>query len=667
MMRAPLLIAPPLLIAMSFGGTATPDRRSELLAEGRIDSMEVNTAGEIWFGTALGKVYLSRDWNRTWTEAAVPVRSDPTGISIFSDNISQVRFFDARRGIVVGYLGDAHNVIYRTADGGATWTTVNLPSSLWVYEARTTKEGLGWLVGSSGELLFSADFGATWSSLTAPFDQVSRSYSVDFASRSLGVIGSLHGALKITRDGGRSWRSIKSPSESRLIKCGETRVSARLLGNLIVVAQCDATFYRPISMKAPWSELRVGSNRVVDFEPTGQGLTAVTSDLAVVRCSDDLSRCAPTGFRLTASPVDIASGAGKVVFLDTTSKVSVLDGETFESSRMFRSGKGPDPILARDRESEASLWGISSYFLYHTDDAGEMWERVTELPSRVNGVAIQASGDVLIWSRHGYVTRWNRRAGRLESVPGLDGLDIVGLFRRKDLWLVYGGLQHQTTQRIEVARTYFSGQFAGSADHGFVAASTDGGQTWRVVDEWKDGGVQQIFLGDDGTLTLLSWLCAVRRGRLELDATGGPTASLQTILPATEKNRQSVPYVEEAHLLDFLSGPVGWVRGWTHHRGDFLFRSDDGGRTWQPADPATRRVDRLHRLGNGTWLGLTPPGEISRWTGDRFVPLRKFEREITSSLVDATGRLLLQLDGGELWSYDQDTGEWRRLSPASGS
>src|SRR2546425_9805890 len=116
------------------------------------------------------------------------------------------------------------------------------------------------------------------------------------------------------------------------------------------------------------------------------------------------------------------------------------------------------------------------------------------------------------WNRHGYNARWSPQRLRVEAIPELDCLDIVGMFRRDDLWVVYGGMQYETTRRIEVARTYFSGQFAGSVDHGFVAVSTDGGGHWAVVDRWKDGGVQELFLGDDNTLTLLSWLCAVRRG-----------------------------------------------------------------------------------------------------------------------------------------------------------
>jgi len=320
------------------------------------------------------------------------------------------------------------------------------------------------------------------------------------------------------------------------------------------------------------------------------------------------------------------------------------------------------PIRERDRGSDGAFWGISQFFLYRSSDAGLTWKRQVELPRAVDGVAVQASGEILLWDRHGYVTRWNPRSGRLLSVPGLDGLDIVGLFRRGDLWLAYGGMQYQATQRIEVARTYFSGQFSGSADHGYVAVSSDGGGTWHVVDEWKDGGVQTLFLGEDDSLTLLSWLCAVRRGHLIVDQAGRPTASLDTILPANENTWHRVPYVERAHAFDFLGGTEGWLRGWTHHLGDFLFHTVDGGKTWERADLVKRLPDQLYRLGNGSWLGLIPPHEFQIWKEGGFVPFRRFPEEIKWTVVDATGSLVLQLDNGQTWLLQPDARQWRLLS-----
>jgi photosystem II stability/assembly factor-like uncharacterized protein len=636
-----------------------PDLRPELKVDGRVDSIEVAPTGGIWFGTATGHVYVSRDWNRTWKEVSVPVRQW-SHATISYDNISQIRFFDADRAVISGYLGDSQNLIYRTADGGATWSPVTIPSSLWVYDLSTTPTGLGWLVGSDGSLLYSDDYGVSWKSLRPPFDQASRSESVHFVSRLLGIVGSHHGSLKLTEDGGKSWRRLRSPIETKATSCDYTGVRrVRIQGERVIVQQCESTFVRNLHGRAAWQPLKVEGKDVVSFELTSDDMVAVDSSLEVVRFSPDL-RVTRTGFRLEGYPLDITAGAGRVVFLDANLKLAVLNGDQWESSRMFgTAGSRRWPIDARDRGPDGNFWGISRFFLYKSADAGATWERQAEVPQPVEGVAMQDSGDVLVWNRHGFAARWVVAEHTLVPVAGLDGLDIVGLFRRGRLWAVYGGMQYQTTRRIEVARTYFSGQFSGSADHGFVAASTDGGQSWRVVDEWKEEGVQALFLGEDNTLTLLSWLGAIRRGRLTYDNNGQPTAALETILPATQETLDRVPYVEDAHVLYFPQGEQGWVKGWTHHLDDSLYYTSDGGRTWAKKDLALLQPERILRLQNGSWIGFVPPRTIDLWKDGSFASFRNFDRDIEWSFIDATGSLVLELEGGVTWILSGDSNEWR--------
>jgi photosystem II stability/assembly factor-like uncharacterized protein len=655
------------VVALCFLGApspaAEPDLRPELEVAGRIDSIEVSPLGDLWFGTLMGRVYRSRNWNESWEEVPVPVRQSK-GFSTDNDLISQVRFFDSVHGLMSGYIGEPTNLVYRTVDGGKTWVAVTLPSSLWVYDAQTSPEGLGWLVGSDGGLLFTEDFGATWSALNPPYDQEARSHSVHFTSRTEGVVASLHGGIKWTRNGGRSWKKIKTPSEIGLKTCEDARIeTARLFRGTLLINQCGELFTRTLLGQTSWKMLRAGDRPLLAYELFGDGLVAVASGFEIVKIGPDLKTIDPTGAHLEAFPIDIAAGSGKAVFLDATYKVSVLDAEGVRSSRMLGEGKAAVwPVFRMDRSQDGTFWGISDYFLYHSADVGATWERQVESPRNLDAVAIQRSGEIMMWSRHGYSARWSPGKSRMETIPELDGLDIVGLFRRGDLWLAYGGMQHETTRRIEVARTYFSGQFAGSADFGFVAVSTDGGSHWKVVDRWKDGGVQQIFLGEDNTLTLLSWLCAVRRGRLVLDGASGPTAQMETILPATNETRDKVPYVEHARLLDFTGGEIGWVKGWTHHLGDSVFHTTDGGRTWLKADASVSAADALYRLGGGGWLAFVAPVTIQVRRDGRFESLKTFDIKIDSLILDSTGSLVLKLENGELWLLPSSPGDWTRLN-----
>lgn len=60
-----------------------------------------------------------------------------------------------------------------------------------------------------------------------------------------------------------------------------------------------------------------------------------------------------------------------------------------------------------------------------------------------------------------------------------------------------------------------------------------------------------------------------------------PRRGSRPCLPATERTRRRVPYVERAFFVEFLAGREGWVAGWTHHLGNFAFRSTNGGRSWR--------------------------------------------------------------------------------------
>lgn len=642
------------------------DLRPELDPTGRIEGLAVSPSGELWFGTGSGHAYASFDFNRSWQEVAVTPRRDDPGppYSFDSDHLDRFRFFDEHRGLVAGYIGEAKDTVFRTSDGGRTWSPVGLPSNLWVYDAQVTAAGLAWLVGSTGEVLHSEDFGLTWRALTSPFDSSSRSHSVHFDSPQHGMVGALKDALAVTSDGGRTWRPVATPAQRELtgecVPDGRFE-KVRFLGERLVVEQCGAVYAALAGTDPAWSELRAGTRPLLGFELTPDGLVAVTADREIVFFDDELASVQATGYALGAAPRSIAVEGDRIAILENDGKVTVGENRAFRSSRMFGQGIAQTwPIVDLDRGPDGVLWGVSRFFVYRSEDAGRTWHRRAELPVAVAGCALTAAGDLLLWDSHGWVARWSPESGALRADSTLDGLDVVGLFRRGRLWLVYGGMQYETTRRIEVARTYFGGQFAGSVDYGFVAASVDGGNRWAVVDRWPDGGVQALFLGEDDTLTLLSYLCAVRRGPLVVDGPGAPEARLETVLAATERTRPGIPYVERAFFIEFLAGRKGWVTGWTHHLGNFAFRSTDGGRSWQQRPFEERPYEKLERLGGGTWAAIETQWVLTRSDG-RFVPSKRFEASIRWARIDAAGALLVELADRALWSLSADGATWRQL------
>jgi len=659
---------------------AAVDLRPELQPVGKVEHLGWTPGGNLWFGTEAGQVYVSRDGGHGWSEVAVSPRrarneQDHRAL-VDGDQISRVSFFDDRRGLALGYAHGRKESAYRTTDGGATWKALQLPKSLLVDDAQLTSKGRAWLVGFSGEVLTTKDYGATWRFLATPSHEDTSLNSVRFTSPATGVVAA--DSLYLTRDGGISWRHLPDPHAQGLAPdCDSTMVwKVRPWAGWLLAHQCERWFASPFpgtgsaegsaAETLRWRPFLVAGRQLLEVEPVGERLLAVTEDREIVFLDRALELAARPGFTLASPPIDIAVRENRIAILDRDEQVTLGENGSFARFAMLREGEtGRPDVFAFDRGADGTLWGVSPFFLYRSRDSGRTWERQAELPQPVHGVALRTSGEVLLWNKHGYAASYDPRTGAFSPVPGLEKLDVVGLFRRGGLWLVYGGLQQETAGRVEVIRAFSPGQFEGSAAEGFVAVSTDGGGRWQVIDHWEKSGPQALFLADDNTLTLLSWLGSVRRGKLTVDEQGRASASLSTVFKAD--GTYSTPYVQTALWLDFLAGDEGWVRGWVDHVGNFLFRSVDGGRSWLPGEPRKRSFSYLNRLGSGIWLAqeLPPRGaddqNLVRWDGKDFVPEKHFDARIRDAWTDSTGGLLVSLANDQLWWLDAAGVSWARL------
>jgi photosystem II stability/assembly factor-like uncharacterized protein len=644
-----------------------PDLRPELTMRADVRGISVSPAGVLWLTTFFSEVYRSDDGGRTWAEVKLPSIKAPD-LSWSGDHLDQVTFFDATRGMISGHIGTNPTGILLTAAGGGTWKAVPLPIEglFWVYDVQATADGHAWLAGSSGDVLASDDYGQTWRVLAKPFSEEQRAMSVWFDSPLLGAAGSMDdGAVAMTRDGGRTWSTFEAAKRSDVLRgCpghyGDSRVDrVRINAKRLIVAQCGGVFAASIETPRSWTAITAGGQPLVDFAMTAAGnLVGVTNDRHVIEeTKDGAVRVLATLDRL---PAAMSVSGSRIVLIDETKKVTSFDGTSWHASRLLGQGVGTSwPIQMLDRGAGDLLWGVSRLFLYRSADGGRTWERVTELPANkdgldVTGVHVQSDGDVLLYDGWGWVRRWDVRAGRMTSVPVLNGMDVVGSFRRADVWLLFGGQQF----RIELLPTFVDGQRGGTSDYGFVAASTDGGRTWSMIDRWEDGGPQAAFLSDDNRLTLLAPR-GVRHGAVTISPT--IAAKMQTLLPATES--RGAPYLHEATvLLDLLDAPRGWISATAKGDDRVVYRTVDGGRSWKTAQSTDYPNIALYRLFDGTWIGMTAQRQLQRWTGTKFVPVPTAPAPLTRAWVDSQGSLSLWSEDGSIHVLDVQAGKLRRIA-----
>jgi len=143
-----------------------------------------------YIGVSDGIVYKTDNGGSTWTEMTTPT----------SEDVYDIFFKDASTGWAVG----DHGMIMYTTDGN-TWTTHDSSGVMFdddlngVYFVGTS----GWICGDDGNIWYTTDDGATWSSATKPgVDDV---MDIKFKDASNGYAAADGDGIMYTTDGGLNW------------------------------------------------------------------------------------------------------------------------------------------------------------------------------------------------------------------------------------------------------------------------------------------------------------------------------------------------------------------------------------------------------------------------------------------------------------------------------
>lgn len=120
-----------------------------------------------------------------------------------TQDINSIHFSNALEGYIAGTAG----AVYRTSDGGTTWTYKSTGQSETLNGIATNSLGV-WAVGNNALLLFSSDNGATWTRKN--LSTINRLNSISF-SGTTGIIAGDGGTILRTTDNGQTWNLINLP------------------------------------------------------------------------------------------------------------------------------------------------------------------------------------------------------------------------------------------------------------------------------------------------------------------------------------------------------------------------------------------------------------------------------------------------------------------------
>lgn len=146
---------------------------------------------------AHGSIYRTDNGGTTWTEAV--------GAN-FGGNCWDIKMISATVGFAVGNL----NRILKTTDGGFNWTsagiTINNPNGATLHSLSFPTSTVGYAVGFLGSIYKTIDGGTTWNLLTTSPTTMDL-YGVDFYDTNIGYIVGTNHTIYRTIDGGINWTS----------------------------------------------------------------------------------------------------------------------------------------------------------------------------------------------------------------------------------------------------------------------------------------------------------------------------------------------------------------------------------------------------------------------------------------------------------------------------
>lgn len=423
-----------------------------------------------------------------------------------------VRFASQTVGWAVG--GDYYNkrgVIYRTTDGGGSWTNVTPTGTQGeMNDVFCTSASEAWVVGTKGVILHTTNTGQDWTGYQMPVnDSTPTLYSVQFTSETEGWVSGSNGALLHTVNRGVSWDigtalagsylydlQFVSPDEAWAV--GEDGIVVHTINGADTWTQvnpgplsvgCRAVFFRTatdgwiVGQGGTILHTTDGGTTWSPYKPTTDeqlnGIAVIDSNTAVAVGVTQMARTTNGGNTWTTATVhplinlnDVAMGTAQIGW------AVAKDGKVTKTTNAGASWGTIVAITNRDlwgvdAVDANTAWAVGDSTVYGTTNGGSSWDSQT-LPTGAHLMDVAFldantgwvvghtldTQDAIIFRTDNGGTTWVRQAISGASPDGLNGIFIKS---QTELWAV--------------------------GDQEVILHTTNGGNTWT----WVDSGLRYAY------------------------------------------------------------------------------------------------------------------------------------------------------------------------------
>ncbi|MGH1385244.1 YCF48-related protein [Kordia sp.] len=274
-----------------------------------------------------------------------------------------------------GFATREHNDLYKTVDGGETWSEITYGSNA-MHAIQFINDNDGFMAGESGKIYKTTDSGNTWSSISPNYADLPQGiatvYGVYFTDINNGYATGSGGWIIKTTDGGTNWTAY-APTYDIVRK-------VEFLNDDLAYAAVKDDFFKTEDAGVTWTNIGeiINNTFIDDFD-----FVSTTTGYAVL--NNRIYKTIDSGNTWTVtnnSSVIISEGIDEIMFIDEN--VGFASGG-FNQRRVMKTINGGDTWTQVATESLDKIifinattgYGYTSGFtngkLFKTIDGGDTW------------------------------------------------------------------------------------------------------------------------------------------------------------------------------------------------------------------------------------------------------------------------------------------------------